>query len=128
MLTLPERAAQQILLAARNQPDLPAPPRLRVAAKVGEDGAIVYGMGFDEEREHDAVSECAGVIILIAPPSQELLDGASLDFAELHPGEVQFVFVNPHEAGGCGSADCVPGGCDGPDRDSGCGNPGCGCT
>jgi iron-sulfur cluster assembly protein len=112
MFTLTERAAEQILLAARNQPDAGDPPQLRIAAKYGDDGEIVYGMGFDEEREHDAVTECAGVVVLIAPPSQDLLDGTTLDFAELHPGEFQFVFINPHDAGGCGNAGRA-GGCGG---------------
>jgi iron-sulfur cluster assembly protein len=112
MFTLTARAAEQILLAAQNQPDAADPPRLRIAAKYGDAGEIVYGMGFDEQREHDAVIENEGVVVLIAPPSQELLDGTTLDFAELHPGEYQFVFINPHESAGCGSS-AKAGGCGG---------------
>jgi iron-sulfur cluster assembly protein len=114
MFTLTASAAEQILLAAQNQTDGAALPMLRIAAKYGDEGEIVYGMGFDEQREHDAVIETAGtgVVILIAPPSQELLEGTTLDFAELHPGEFQFVFINPHEPGGC-SSDRKTGGCSG---------------
>lgn len=104
MFTVTPTAAEQILRAAEamdeggNQPVM-----LRVAAKV-EDGEIVYGMGFDEERENDHVILSEGVTLLIAPRSGDLLAGASLDFVELHPGEFQFIFINPNEAAaGCGS-------------------------
>ena len=71
---------------------------------------LLYGMGFDDEREEDTVVDCDGVSVLIAPPSLPLLDGATLDFVEVNAGEYQFIFVNPNEAcdgnggcGGCGS-------------------------
>jgi len=110
-------AAEQILRAAEQQPESEQLPKLRVAAKLEEEassavGGILYGMGFDEERDNDLVLDCAGVTVLLAPPSQELLDGATLDFVELKPGEYQFIFVNPNEiaptgsksgGGGCGS-------------------------
>jgi iron-sulfur cluster assembly protein len=101
MFNLTPTAAEQILSAAAAQRDeTQAPPCLRVAAKI-EDGEIVYGMGFDEERENDAVIEAGGVTLLIAPRSQELLVGATLDFVELRPGEFQFIFVNPNEPSAC---------------------------
>lgn len=112
MFNLTPSAAEQILRAAAAQSDAAqARPCLRVAAKI-EDDELVYGMGFDEERENDAVIEVAGVNILIAPRSQELLTGATLDFVELKPGEFQFIFLNPNEtpsnncasrSSGCGS-------------------------
>ena len=41
------------------------PPMLRVAAKIDEtDGELVYGMGFDEEREDDLVIDGPGVGIV----------------------------------------------------------------
>jgi iron-sulfur cluster assembly protein len=87
---------------------------LRIAAKI-EDGEIVYGMGFDDERENDAVIEANGITLLIAPRSQELLHGTTLDFVELRPGEFQFIFVNPNEVsptgGGCGTRQGGGGGC-----------------
>lgn len=120
MLNLTSAAAEQILRAATAQQDEPAStPSLRIAAKI-EDGEIVYGMGFDNERENDAVIEASGVTLLIAPRSQELLTGATLDFVELRPGEFQFIFLNPNEPpateGGCAS------------RSSGCGSCGGGST
>lgn len=115
MFNLTPSAAEQILrAAAAQQADTGETLHLRVAAKI-EDGEIVYGMGFDEERDQDAVIESGGVTLLIAPRSQELLAGAILDFVELQPGEFQFVFVNPNDpptAGGCAS------------RSSGCGSCG----
>jgi iron-sulfur cluster assembly protein len=115
MLNLTPSAAEQILRAASAQQATTA--SLRIAAKV-EEGELVYGMGFDDERENDAVVEAAGVTLLIAPPSQEFLVGATLDFVEFRPGEFQFIFINPNEpppaAGGCAS------------RSSGCGSCGSG--
>jgi iron-sulfur cluster assembly protein len=116
MFTITEAAAEQILHAAEAQPGEDVLPMLRLAAKVDEDGEISYGMGFDDERENDVKLESHGLTILIAPRSQELLAGATLDFIELQPGEYQFVFLNPNEpspaTAGCGS------------RGSGCGSCG----
>lgn len=117
MFNLTTTAAEQILRAAAEQQDIAQTlPRLRIAAKI-EGGEIVYGMGFDDERENDAVIEVAGVTLLIAPRSQELLMGATLDFVELRPGEYQFIFINPNEPaaadGGCASQSSGCGSCGG---------------
>jgi iron-sulfur cluster assembly protein len=120
MFKITETAAEQIRRAAESQqqPGEDNPLGLRIAAKVDEDGELAYGMGFDEERENDVRVESAGITILIAPHSQELLAGAMLDFVELNPGEFQFVFFNPNEpapmASGCGSGN----------RSGGCGSCG----
>ncbi len=120
MFQITPAAAEQILQAAAVQHgDDDVPPSLRVAAKI-EEGEIVYGMGFDEEREHDEVIECAGVTLLIAPRSQPLLAETVLDFVELKPGEFQFIFINPQDSvthgcasrtSGCGSCGSAGGGC-----------------
>lgn len=121
MFNLTPAAAEQILRAAAAQhsgDNAEALSALRIAAKI-EDGEIAYGIGFDAEREHDAVIESNGVTLLIAPRSLDLLSGATLDFVELQPGEFQFVFVNPNDppqTGGCAS------------RSSGCGSCGGGST
>jgi len=116
MFTLTPAAAEQILSAATSQQDGDEPPCLRVAAKI-EDGEIAYGMGFDDERDQDAVIESCGVTLLISPHSQELLAGGTLDFVELRPGEFQFIFVNPNDpppqTGGCASRSSGCGGCSG---------------
>lgn len=111
MFTLTPTAAEQIASAAREQSD---DPGLRIAAKFDEDGEIVYGMGFDAEREDDLVIEAYGVTLLIAPRSQPLLDQARLDFVEVQPGEFQFVFEQAAEScstGGCGGCGSRGGGC-----------------
>lgn len=116
MFTLTPSAAEQILRAAASQLENDESPCLRVAAKI-EDGEVVYGMGFDEERAQDAVIESCGVTLLISPRSQELLAGATLDFIELRPGEFQFIFINPNDpppqGGSCASRSSGCGGCGG---------------
>lgn len=117
MFNLTTNAAEQILRAAAEQQDAEeALPCLRIAAKIESD-EMVYGMGFDDRRENDAVIEVSGVTLLIAPRSQELLDGATLDFVELRPGEFQFIFINPNEpeisGGGCASQSKGCGSCGG---------------
>ena len=106
MFTLTPSAAEQISGAAAEQSDHPT--MLRVAAKHDEnDGELVYGMGFDDEREDDLVIDCGGIAVLISPRSQPLLENTTLDFAEVHPGEFQFIFrggcVSPEPKKGCGS-------------------------
>lgn len=113
MFTLTPLAAEQIARAAAEQAE--SKPMLRVAAKYDEDdGELVYGMGFDEEREDDLVLDAGGgVMILISPPSQPLLENTTLDFTEVQPGEFQFIFR---------------GGCSSPKPKSGCGSCGGGCS
>ncbi|KAF0165048.1 MAG: dsrR [Rhodocyclaceae bacterium] len=108
MFTLTPSAAEQIARAATEQPDHQR--MLRVAAKLDEnDGELVYGMGFDEEREDDLVLDAHGIAILISPLSQPLLENTTLDFSEVQPGEFQFIFRSGCTAppaakscGGCG--------------------------
>lgn len=112
MFTLSPAAAEAIVRAADSDPVC-----LRIAAKIDDDGELVYGMGFDDEREDDLVIESHGLILLIAPPSQPHLETALLDFVEVHAGEYQFVFSQagtPADGGGgnCGSGGC--GSCGGP--------------
>ena len=106
MFTLSPTAAEQIVRAASQQPDRQT--MLRVAAKYDEnDGELVYGMGFDEEREDDLVLDAGGIAILISPHSQPLLEDTTLDFTEVQPGEFQFIFRSgctaPPAAKSCGS-------------------------
>lgn len=122
--TVTAAAATQILRAAEEQRESTQLPKLRVAAKLDEEGSegagsMLYGMGFDEERDNDLVLDCAGVTVLLAPPSQELLDGATLDFVELKAGEFQFIFLNPNEAALAASTSTNG-------KSAGCGGGGCG--
>ena len=108
MFAMTPTAAEQIARAAAEQADGRGQPMLRVAAKHDEnDGELVYGMGFDEEREDDLILDGGAIIILISPPSQPLLENTTLDFTEVQPGEFQFVFhagcTAPSTARNCGS-------------------------
>jgi iron-sulfur cluster assembly protein len=112
MFTLTPLAAEQIARAAAAESD--DQPMLRVAAKIDEkDGELVYGMGFDDEREDDTLIAGPGVTVLISPRSLPLLENTTLDFAEIQPGEFQFIFR---------------GGCTSPEPKKGCGSCGGGCS
>jgi iron-sulfur cluster assembly protein len=112
MFTLTAAAAHRIRQAAdaSQAGDL----ALRVAARLGDDGSLQYGMGFDDVAEGDAALEIEGVSVVIAPSSLALLEGHALDFVEYEPGDFRFIFVPPAEmprGGGCSSSGCGSGGC-----------------
>lgn len=91
-------------------------PALRIAAKMTDDGVEV-GMGFDEQREFDLEIVTNGVNVLIGANSRDLLDGVTLDFVEIEPGQFNFIFIPPESQspapaeGGCGAPGCGSGGC-----------------
>ena len=58
MITLTPQAAQQVHKAAEQTGAQGNP--LRIAARADADGSIQYGMGFDEQREHDMLIHCEG--------------------------------------------------------------------
>ncbi len=95
MITLTPPAAAQILASAR-QADLPD-ACLRLAARLADDGAIEYGMGFDAKSDGDVEVVIGDVKLLVANGCVELLTGATLDYVELNPGEFRFIFVNPND-------------------------------
>jgi iron-sulfur cluster assembly protein len=118
MFKLTAEAAKQIRQAAvqSGAEDV----ALRIAARRDANGSIQYGMGFDAERANDLQLILEGVTVLISHYSQDLLNGAVLDFVELNPGEFNFIFINPNDseaapsAGGCstgGCGSCGSGGC-----------------
>ena len=115
MLTLTPAAAREIQSAALRS-GLPDDDwALRIAADVDAEGAIRFGLGFDEEREADLSFTNHGVALLVGAPSRELLTGVTLDFVPTGPNAWGFVFLPPEEAvapaGGCGSGGCSSGGC-----------------
>jgi len=118
MISITQAAAEQIRQAAvqSGAQDM----ALRVAAKVNPAGMLEFGMGFDNERENDQIVESWGMNILISRHSADLLADVTLDFTEVAPGEMSFVFMKPGsggegcgsgEGGGCGSGGCGSGGC-----------------
>lgn len=107
MFTLTPAAATRILDSARQSDAVGM--ALRVAAKLEEDGQLTFGLGFDDEREHDLSYECEGLTVLIAPPSRDLLEGMLLDFVEVESGDWQFIFLQTEAPGSCPPSSC--GGC-----------------
>lgn len=120
MFTLTSAAARQIQQAASTSGAQEM--ALRIAARVDPDGAVEYGMGFDDPNEEDMKLDLEGVAVVIADAYQELLDEIVLDYVELEPGEFNFIFIDsrqsagapeaaPTGGGGCSSGGCSGGGC-----------------
>lgn len=120
MISLTKNAAAQIAQAAQQSGTENL--GLRIAARVNDAGMLEFGMGFDEERTNDAIVESYGVTLLVHPSSAEYLNGVTIDFAEVEPGESRFVFMMPNQGGGCGTGEGSGGGC----GSGGCGSGGCG--
>lgn len=120
MINVTKEAAEQIRQAAtQNESENLG---LRIAAKVNDEGMLEIGMGFDQERSNDSVNEAWGVTILVNAQSAPYLQEVTLDFAEVSPGQMGFVFTMPEpQGGGCGSNSGGGGGC----GSGGCGSGGC---
>ena len=96
MIKITDAAAEQIR-AANNNPDV-FEMILRIAAYQEDDGSVNYGMGFDTEREADEHLIVNGIQLLIAPQSTPYLQGVTLDFVEMNPGDMRFIFIPPYSA------------------------------
>lgn len=70
---------------------------LRIAAKKVNNGAIEYGMGFDEKLDDDLLVNSEDVRLIISPASQAFLQDVVLDYVELEPGNHNFIFSNPND-------------------------------
>jgi iron-sulfur cluster assembly protein len=71
---------------------------LRVAVKRLEDGSFHYAMGFDEQRlPGDSFFNFDGVDLVVATASKDLADGMTIDYVELQPGKMEFIFLNPND-------------------------------
>ena len=98
MIKITDAAAEQIR-AANNNPDV-FEMILRVAAYQEDDGSVNYGMGFDTERADDEHLIVNGIQLLIAPQSTPYLQGVTLDFVEMSPGDMRFIFIPPYSTEG----------------------------
>jgi len=96
MITITSSAAKQIRKAS-DQADA-GDMYLRLAARLEEDGGIEYGMGFDDMGPNDQIYTSEGVDVLISDSCKELLRGATLDYAEVNPGQPEFIFYNPNDS------------------------------
>ncbi len=104
MIEIKPAAAERIRAALR---DADEGLLLRVAARRRDDGEIEYGMGLDERREQDEeVVTDSGITLLVAPPSMEALAGTVIDFVEIEPGGMRFIF---YRAGSLGPQDSAAG-------------------
>ena len=71
---------------------------LRVAVKQLEDGSFHYAMGFDEQKlPGDTFFNFDGVDLVVAEHSKDLADGMTIDYVELEPGKMEFIFLNPND-------------------------------
>jgi len=95
MSTVTPQAAEQITKSAQQAGAGSA--CLRLAARLDEKGVLEYGMGFDDQAEGDAQVVTNGITVLVSPGSVELLTGATLDYAEINPGEWRYIFINPND-------------------------------
>ena len=111
MLNLTSSAAAQILRSVAEGGA--ADHALRVAARREPDGTITFGMGFDEPREGDMPLQIQGVNLVIAPPSQPMLEDVVLDFVEIQPGSFNFIFATEETASEKPAKACGNGGCNG---------------
>jgi iron-sulfur cluster assembly protein len=95
MFKLTDAAIQQVSISAERSESVGDP--LRLAARMNEDGSIDYLMGFDQAQDNDIRVQCGSVEIVIGPEYQRLLDGATMDYVEIEPGEFRFIFLNPND-------------------------------
>lgn len=95
MITITQAAAKQIRRSADSgdMEDL----ALRIAASRRPDGTIEYQMGFDEIARDDLLVNARGVDVVMRNDDKELLNGLTLDYVELEPGDFQFIFLNPND-------------------------------
>ena len=94
-INVTDTAARQIKAAAARSGM--QDPVLRIAAKRMPDGGIDHTMGFDHATEKDSIVESDGVTIAVSPDSKVLVEGLTLDYVELTPGEFRFIFSNPND-------------------------------
>lgn len=118
MITVTPEAQKQIRIAAE-QGGVPG-LSLRLAAKRNPDGSFDYGMGFDEVNDEDMAYAFGPIEVIFDAEYGPMLNGATLDYVEIEPGQFSFIVLNPNDphyvapgsdAGGCGSGSCGSGGC-----------------
>ena len=96
MIKLTTEAAKQILFSAK-QGDMQSIP-LRIAIKEQDDGSLHYAMGFDEQRlPGDVFVNIDKISMVVSDKSKELAEGLTIDYVELEPGKLDFIFLNPND-------------------------------
>lgn len=96
MIKLTAEAAKQILISAE-QNDKPSMP-LRIAIKQQDDGSYHYAMGFDQQRlPGDVFVNIEKINLVVSEKSKDLAEGMTIDYVELEPGKLEFIFLNPND-------------------------------
>ena len=95
MIKITEAACAQI--KEQSKPEDLEKLGLRIAAKPDTKGSIEYGMGFDDRKDDDLEIQYDGFSVLVSPHSEELLEGAVMDFVEIESGVFEFIFLNPND-------------------------------
>lgn len=113
MITLTPAAVEQVKSAAAQSGAEGL--ALRLAARKKADGTMEYGMGFDEPSDDDLAFKFGDIEVVMGGEFGPLLSGTTIDFVELEPGQLSFIFMNPNDAnyqpqkesaGGCGGGGC----------------------
>ena len=98
-MTLTEAAAQRVGAIAAKQGK---PAILRLSVEGGGCSGFQYKFDLTDAAEaEDAVSQTAGVRLVVDPVSLELVTGSVVDFVE-SLGGAAFKVENPNAAAGCG--------------------------
>ena len=98
-IQLTESAARRVAWIAQRQAK---PAILRLSVDGGGCAGFTYKFELAEAAEEsDAVSELAGVKLVVDPISLELVKGSAVDFVE-DLGGAAFRVTNPNAASGCG--------------------------
>ncbi len=96
MISLTASALEQIKNSAA-EGGLGSMP-LRIAIKEQDDGSFHYAMGFDEQRlPGDSFLNFDGVDLVVSATSKDLAEGMTIDYVELEPGTLEFIFLNPND-------------------------------
>ncbi|MEE8289077.1 MAG: hypothetical protein V3R25_06655, partial [Nitrosomonadaceae bacterium] len=68
------------------------------AIKKQDDGSFHYAMGFDEQRlPGDVFVNIDKINMVVSEKSKDLAEGMTIDYVELEPGKLDFVFLNPND-------------------------------
>jgi iron-sulfur cluster insertion protein len=102
MVSVTERAIQQIVGLMEKEGITPETHNLRVGVVGGGCSGFSYGFTLDEEtNEDDTVMQKNGVSLLIDAMSYQYLVGAEIDYKDGLEG-AQFVIKNPNATSTCG--------------------------
>jgi len=102
MLSLTEKAVQQVREAIASQEESEGYTGIRVAVVGGGCSGFQYSMKLEREsREGDRIVEVDGFKVYVDEQSRHYLEGTEIDYIETPQG-AGFKFNNPNVRGTCG--------------------------